>query len=114
MVRQLFDILTKKKILDEVDKGLKNFIYNCNNTGVTVNSILLKEKAKELSEKSGQFEFKASNGYLHNFTHRSSFCFKNIHGESGSVNPDVLISWKVKLNELIEILLELPIAKSKN
>lgn len=155
MVRQAFDIITKKQILDELDKGtsyeniktkfnlknhssinrikndrikilesfnsndsplkktlkktkyvniddgLRNFIDNCNNSGVPVNTRLLKEKAKELSEKSGQFEFKASNGYIEKFSNRKSVCFKTIHGESGSVNPDILISWKVKLSELI-------------
>ena len=155
MVRQVFDILTKKQILDEIDKGktneviitkfnlkshsninriknnrvkilesfnsidsplkkslkktkfdkidqgLRNFIDNCNNNGLPVNTRLLKEKAKEISEKTGILNFKASNGYLHNFTTRSSVSFKTIHGESGSVDPDILINWKVKLSEMI-------------
>lgn len=61
---------------------------------------MLKEKAKELSEKSGQFVFKASNGYIQKFANRMAISFKTIHGESGSVDADLLINWKVK--EIIE------------
>ncbi|RNA36444.1 hypothetical protein BpHYR1_003166 [Brachionus plicatilis] len=56
------------------DQGLRNFIDNFNNNGVPENATLLKEKVKELSEKSGQINSKASNAKR--FTKSSAICYQ--------------------------------------
>ncbi|CAF1057970.1 unnamed protein product [Brachionus calyciflorus] len=78
MVRQSFDIDTKKKILDEIEKG------------VPINTRLLREKAIQVSKDAGLVDFKASNGYLGRFSVRKSIAFGTVHGESGSVDNAVI------------------------
>ncbi|CAF0991477.1 unnamed protein product [Brachionus calyciflorus] len=83
----------KKTKLDYIDNGLRNFIANCNEKGVAVNSETLKLKAKEIAEENGDHNFKASNGYIANFKSRKSILFETIHSVSGSVDKQVIVNW---------------------
>ena len=52
---------TKKSQFANIDAGLKNFIANCNNSGVPIND-LAREKALAVVTQTGQ-NLKVSNGY---------------------------------------------------
>ncbi|RNA23123.1 tigger transposable element-derived 4 [Brachionus plicatilis] len=55
---------------ENIDTELTQFITNCEQNGVHVKTGALREKALEIARKSGQNEFRASNGYLSNFNNR--------------------------------------------
>ncbi|CAF0867062.1 unnamed protein product [Brachionus calyciflorus] len=57
---------------ENIDTGLKQFISNCEQNGLQINTETLREKALEIARQSGQYEFRASNGYLTNFSNRNS------------------------------------------
>ena len=50
----------KKTKFETIDKSLFNFINNCNDKGVPINSRLLREKAIQVSKEAGFADFKAS------------------------------------------------------
>ena len=92
----------KKTIYENVDRGLKNLITNCNNMGVAINDLILREKASEIGKTSGQTEFKSSNGYLRNFKRRIGVESKGKHGDANLVPSQTINDWKIKLKELIK------------
>ena len=61
-----------KKKYANIEAGLKNFISNCNEQGVAVNTELLRIQASEIAKVSGQIDFKCSNGYFTNLQSRQS------------------------------------------
>lgn len=83
----------KKTKLTNIDTGLRNFIHNCNESGLMVNEKMLKEKALEIARVSKLDTFKASNGYLENFKQRNMIMFSKIHGEANSVDGNVIERW---------------------
>jgi hypothetical protein len=83
----------KKTKLTNIDTGLRNFIRNCNESGLMVNEKMSKEKALEIARVSNLDTFKASNGYLENFKQRNMIMFSKIHGEANSVDENVIERW---------------------
>ncbi len=79
--------------LTNIDTGLRNFIRNCNESGLMVNEKMLKEKALEIARVSNLDTFKASNGYLENFKQRNMIMFSKIHGEANCVDENVIERW---------------------
>ena len=92
----------KKTKYQDIDKGLLNFIANCNNKGVPVNDICLQVQALKIAKDAKHNDFKASNGYLEKFKKRNKVVFATIHGEAGSVDSSVIENWiNLKLTDII-------------
>ena len=62
----------------------------------------LKEKAKEIAEKSELEGFKASNGWFDKWKQRHSIKRVSICGESGDVSGATVDSWKERLPEILQ------------
>jgi len=73
----------KRPKYEIIDRGLKNFVDSCLQNGTKVNVNELKEKAIEIAQSNGIFDFIASNGYIDNFKRRSGN-FDIIEGDDGS------------------------------
>lgn len=76
------------------------FVYVRNNNlpinDYTIQSFMF-QKAIQLNIEN----FKASNGFLHNFKKRHNVIFKNISGESAGVSMEAFNDWKMKLKDII-------------
>ena len=68
---------------------------------MAINVLLLREKAKEIAVNALLVDFKASNGYIANFSRRQIVSFAKIHVESGGVDSNEILNWSVKLKDLI-------------
>ncbi|XP_008180353.1 tigger transposable element-derived protein 4-like [Acyrthosiphon pisum] len=69
---------------------------------VPVSGRLLKETAKSFTKDLGIPFFSASDGRLMNFMKRNGIVFKNICGESSSVDDNVCSDWHRKLSTLLK------------
>lgn len=59
-------------------------------------------QAKAFAAELHHSDFQASNGWLQKFLHRNNISFKVLCGESESVNPETVESWKSRLPDLID------------
>lgn len=57
--------------------------------------------AKEIAERIGISEFKASNGWLQKSKQRYNIKQVSIYGDSGDVRGDTVTSWKERLPEIV-------------
>lgn len=67
-----------------------------------LNGPLIREKALELAENYKVDGFQASDGWFERFKKRFQIKYKTIHGESESVDTNVVENWKMRLDSLIE------------
>jgi hypothetical protein len=88
----------------ELEKALIQFMEKVHNeTDLPLNGILLKEKALIFADKLGLENFNASGGWLDRFRERYGIKFSAIHGESKSVNENVVNDWTTnKLPDIIQ------------
>ncbi len=70
----------KKSKYQVIDEGLVQFISKTNSQGIPINTLLLKEKAKELAITNNIPDFKCSNGFIERFNVRNEVIFPKIHG----------------------------------
>ena len=78
----------------ELEKALIQFMEKVHNeTDLPLNGVLLKEKALIFADKLGLKNFNASDGWLDRFRERHGIKFSAIHGESKSVNENVVNDW---------------------
>ena len=84
--------LKSTKLID-IDKGLVNFISNCNSSVTMINENMLREKALDIANLLNITDFKSSHGYLEKFKKRNQIIFTKIHGDASSVDSDVIETW---------------------
>jgi hypothetical protein len=78
----------KKSKYPVIEKGLIEFISKCNNEGIPINTLLLKEKTNRLANENSINNFKASNGFISRLKDRNAIIFQTFHGESDGVPDD--------------------------
>ena len=61
---------------------------------IPINDQILKEKALDFAKQLDIETFQASDGWLHAWKARYSFSFREESGESNSVTPEMIESWK--------------------
>lgn len=84
-----------------VDKLCYEWFVKARNKCIPISGPLLKAKAKEIADKFGYKNFRASDGWLHKFRIRHNISFKSISGESASVNPEDVKQFVEKLPSLL-------------
>jgi hypothetical protein len=63
---------------------------------------MVQEYAKQVAQKLGKAEFKASNGWLGSFRKRHQIVFNELCGESSDVNSETIEEWVAKLPSIIQ------------
>jgi len=88
----------------QIESALIQFMTNVHkDTDITIDGLLLKEKALEYAEKAQIKGFNASDGWLANLKRRHGIKFGTIHGEAKSVDNNVVQEWtSEKLSEIIK------------
>jgi hypothetical protein len=93
----------KKSDYPLVEKGLIDFISECNTLGVPVNTLLIKAKANELAVIHNITGFKCSNGFVTRFKARNGITFQVSHGDAEGVSDDICNEWvNNKLPEFVK------------
>lgn len=77
----------------DVDECVIKWLKMCRDKNVPIGGPVLQEKAQQFAEQLGHTNFRASNGWLHNFKKRNDIVFKKLCGESGSVDETVCQDW---------------------
>lgn len=85
----------------ELDKSVFEWFSRKRALNLPVSGPLLQEKARDLAEKLGITDFKASNGWLEKFKSCHNISFQTICGERGSVDPECISDWKAKVPDMI-------------
>jgi len=83
----------RKSKYPDIEKALIEFISNCNNNGLYINTLLLKEKANEIALNLNYIDFNCSNGFLDRFKSRNAVIFETFHGESEGVSEKMTNDW---------------------
>ncbi|XP_054281926.1 tigger transposable element-derived protein 6-like [Macrosteles quadrilineatus] len=86
----------------DVDECVLTWLKQCRDKNIPVSGPILQEKAIQYAESLGKKDFRASNGWLHNFKKRNEIIFRKVCGESASVNSNVCDEWKTELKKLTE------------
>jgi hypothetical protein len=63
---------------------------------------MIQEHAKEVAEKLGKSEFKASSGLLESFRKRHQIVFNEVCGESGDVCGETVADWVARLPSIMD------------
>lgn len=84
-----------------IDVACNEWFTKARNKNIPLTGTLICEKVKEIAEKLGNADFKASSGWLEKFKKGHNIAFKTISGEGVSVNPEDVSSFLSKLPSLI-------------
>jgi hypothetical protein len=85
----------------DVEKCVLRWFRERRESNIPLSGPFIKEKALQFATSLGHTNFKASNGWLHNFKTRYGIAQKNICGESRAVDDTVCDEWKKKLVSLL-------------
>lgn len=85
----------------QVNQCLIKWFKQQRDKNVPLSGPLVKAKAEEFAASLGIEGFKASSGWLRTFQKENDIVFKNICGESGSVNLEDAEEWKKLLKDMI-------------
>lgn len=86
-----------------IEDSLLQWFYQARASSIPISGPILKEKAKEISQKISVTDFRASNGWLDRFRIRHGIVYRQICGEAKSVNMDDVNLW---LNTTLPSILE--------
>jgi hypothetical protein len=89
---------------DELETALLKWFKNARDQGAVVTGAILMQKADEFAQKLEISDFQAKPGWLTRFKERYNIVFKNVCGESKSVddNSEAMIEWESKLSVLLQ------------
>ena len=87
---------------EEVDSAVMLWFNKVRREDIPLSGPLVMEKANEFAAKLGVLSFKANTGWLDRFKKRHNISWRVISGESDSVDPLTIESWKPVLSSLIE------------
>ncbi|CAF4944274.1 unnamed protein product [Pieris macdunnoughi] len=85
----------------EVEKCLCTWIKQVRNNNIPISTPMIKEKAQEFASKLHIDNFSGSNGWLEGFKKRNNIAFKNVCGESNSVENNECNEWIKNLLALL-------------
>jgi hypothetical protein len=86
----------KRKLKKTGNKDINKIVWDWFVSARAKNSIsgpMLQQKAKEVADKLGKTDFKASNGWLESFRKRHSIVFSSVCGESADVCEETIAEW---------------------
>jgi hypothetical protein len=63
---------------------------------------MVQEYGKNVAQKLGKTEFKASNGWMESFRRRHQMVFNELCGESSDANSETIEEWVAKLPSIIQ------------
>lgn len=87
---------------EEINKILYQWFSDNRARNLPISGPMLQEQAKQIAQRLGKTDFKASNGWLESFRSRHEISFKQICGEAKDVNISTVDEWKLKLKDLIK------------
>ena len=79
---------------EDVNVACYRWLFIQRSTNIPINGQILKEKALDFAKQSDIETFQASDGWLHAWKARYSISFREVSGESNSVTPEMIESWK--------------------
>lgn len=85
-----------------LEAALVAWLKKMRGKNIPIDGKILKEQADTFALKLGIEDFKGSDGWLQKFKSRHGLAFKKLCGESASVNPETVKTWKeTRLKELL-------------
>lgn len=88
--------------LEELESILSNWFKQARTANANIDGSHLKEKALHIAARLGIDDFRASNGWIDRFKKRHNLVYKTVSGESASVDPVTVNSWKEQIHEVIQ------------
>lgn len=85
-----------------VDKALRIWFSEVRHRNINVDGTLIKAKALEFAKLFGENDFKASNGWFENWKERNNIVYKQLAGESASVDYETAAEWMSSLDPILE------------
>ena len=83
----------KKSDNKDLDEAVFTWFKNVRSNNITVNGIIIKEKALSLAKSLELTDFRASDGWLDKSKQRHNVTFKAVSGEGNTVTPEMTASW---------------------
>ena len=92
----------KNEMFPKVEKAIIIWMKQMRANNVPLSGDVIREKARKFAEGLKITNFRGSEGWLQNLRKRHNLLFVTEHGESGSVDKEVVKNWSEKLNEITE------------
>ncbi|XP_066157788.1 tigger transposable element-derived protein 6-like [Euwallacea fornicatus] len=85
-----------------IDKLTYEWFVKARNKNFPISGPIIRSKAKELAEKMGYQDFRASSGWLEKFRIRHNITFRSISGEAATVNTEHVAIFKNNISVLLK------------
>ena len=92
----------KKTANEDINEIVWEWFVSVRAKNHRVSGPMVQEYAKQVAQKLGKTEFKASNGWLESFRKRHQIVFNELCGESSDVNSETIEEWIAKLPSIIQ------------
>jgi hypothetical protein len=87
---------------EDITKIVWEWFVSVRSRNFGISGTMIQEHAKEVAEKLGKSEFKASNEWLESFRKRHQIVFNEVCGESGDVCGETVADWVAKLPSVMD------------